>query len=204
LSFLALIRSDQTTEALFIRACIGNVTLYAYYRERSKCDHLDHLLTGWERLAIWMYTAMGGRWYRDVNDPLREGRANDDTKALAHILTTGLQKLPRHAGLVYRGIRVENLASFLRGYAVGTDVQWPAFSSSSIEGDKALIGNVLFIVRSNNGRVVGPYADIQDEREVVFLPGSRFRVDGVEQTPTKAIIDLSELPLSTTREGEAP
>jgi hypothetical protein len=116
-------------------------------------------------------------------------------RAVAYVLSTGLQKLPVHDGIAYRGIRVVDLPSFLRGYQPGKEVDWPAFSSASIDQSKALIGNVLFIIRSNNGRILGPYAAQQDENEVVFLPGSRFRVDGVERTPTKAIIDVSELPL---------
>jgi hypothetical protein len=90
---------------------------------------------------------------------------------------------------------VADLPSFLRSYQPGAEVDWPAFSSASVDSVKALIGNVLFIIQAKNGRVLGPYAAQQDEREVVFLPGSRFRVDGLERTPTKAIIDLSELPL---------
>jgi len=200
LSFLALLQSDQTTEALFIRLCANNRQAYAHYCERASVDRPDDVLTRWERLLVWIYTTTHGTWYQSINEPLRDGTPSDDVRALAHILGGALQKLPRHAGLVYRAIRVADLPSFLRGYQVGTTVEWGAFSSATIDRAKVLIGNVIFIVGSNNGRVLGPYADHQDELEVVFLPNSRFRIDGVEHTSSKAIIDLSELPLSTSED----
>jgi hypothetical protein len=195
LSFLVLLQDDTAIEALFIRACAGNRLVYEYYCECASVDTPDPVLTRWERFAIWKYSSVQSYSYRAINEGLRSGSPSDDVQAVAHVMIAGLKKLPRHAGFVYRGIRVADLGSFLRGYQPGAEVEWRAFSSASLDQTKVQIGNVLFIIRSNNGRVVGPYAEHQDEQEVIFLPGSRFRVNGVERTSNKAIIDLSELPL---------
>jgi hypothetical protein len=109
-----------------------------------------------------------------------------------------LEKLPVHKGLVWRGIEVANLTTFLREYAIsedgaGSEVVWKAFSSATFDENQALAGNVLFIIQSENGRRLGDYADLREEQEVLFAPGSCFRVQGLEHTAVKAIVNLIEV-----------
>jgi hypothetical protein len=116
-----------------------------------------------------------------------------------HALLTGLQKLPKHDGVAYRGIRVPDYQEALARYALGKDVVWRAFSSASPDPAYAVTGNILFRIQSRTARILGGYADFQPEQEVIFLPESRFRVRGLEPQETRAIIKLEEL----TPSGEA-
>ena len=201
--FLVLLESDATIEALFIRFCANNRQVYVHYCGLAGVENPDPHLTQWERLAIWIYSTTQGRWYRSINDALWDGNPSDDIEAICHLLTSGLKKLRSYQGKVYRGIRVENLNAFLARYKIDAEMDWPAFTSATIERAYAQIGNVSFMIQSQNGRVLGPYANYQTEQEVIFLPGSRFRVKAVERTANKAIIDLVEIaPSATSNEGE--
>jgi hypothetical protein len=112
LSFIDILQSDATVEALLLRCCLGNRTLFDYYCEQANIEKPDPLLTRWERLAVWKYSNLNSYWYREVNEGLRSGAPSDDIKAVSHLLTVALQKLPRHTGIAYRGIRVADLGSF--------------------------------------------------------------------------------------------
>lgn len=165
---------------------------------REACDRrtpVDGPLNKWERLALWLYTTTNGPWFKIINAPLREGRERSHALiVVTKCLENAVRKLPVHNGIVWRGIRVPNLAAFLddldrqRGVIV-----WPAFSSASIDETQADIGNVLFIIKSHAGGRIGFYAEIWEEQEVLFLPGSRFQVVGSERTSTKAVINLRQI-----------
>lgn len=202
--FRVLIKDDASIERLFVRFLEGNRQLYEHYCSRANVENTNAALTRWERLAIWIYSTTNEVWFREINDALRDGYPSNDIQAISHILTLGLQKLHRYVGTAFRGIRVGDFNHFLTKYAVGTEIEWASFSSASIDSNSALVGNVSFIITSQNARILGLYADNLAEREVVFLPNSRFRVDGLERTISKAVIDLTELAPSVSKhEGEA-
>jgi hypothetical protein len=194
---------NDRLERLFVRFLAGNQQVYDHYCYRANVEIHDSTLTRWERLAIWIYTTTHGVWFREINDALRGGYPSDDILQIAEILASAFGKLNRYIGIVFRGIRVVDFRHYLSGYPIGAEVEWAAFCSASLDPGSALGGNVSFIIQSQNARIVGLYADNLDEREVVFLPNTRFRVDGVEQTVNKAIIDLTELtPPGPEREGD--
>ena len=112
---------------------------------------------------------------------------------VSRLLAEGLQKLPRHDGIVARGIRVCDLEDLVSRYAVGQVVEWRGFGSCSTDLAKAAdFGNVLFTITSNSGRTLGSYADDPKEQEVLYPPGSTFRVEGLEQRHDRAIISMIE------------
>lgn len=163
----------------------------------------DGPLGKWERLAVWLYATTKGPWFKDINVPLRERRVSSvHIATIIDCLCGALKKLPPYVGRVWRGIRVSNLDEFLRDYmssssGVGAEVTWLAFGSSTLDERQAVVGNVLFIIQSHDGRQLGAYADLAEEQEVLFAPLSRFRVLGLERTPTRAIISLEQVaPLS--------
>lgn len=145
---------------------------------------------------MWLYSATKGPWFSLINTPLRLAQqAEPHVVIVTTTLEAATKKLPVYTGRVYRGIRVEDLAAFMRDYDVGATVVWPAFSSSSLDRAYAVEGNVLFMIESKNGRQIGKYADLWEEQEVVFTPKSRFRVLAfdMEQTTSKATIYLEQL-----------
>jgi hypothetical protein len=103
----------------------------------------------------------------------------------------GLAKLPPYAGESYRGDRVKEDA-FREKYAVGKEVVFGAFGSSSKEMEVALnfehgisgtvppdsIG-VLLVFRSSGGRDISALSAFAHEQEVLLPPGARYVVTQV-------------------------
>jgi hypothetical protein len=184
--------TDAEYEAAFRAVSYGFFDLLS-----EACDRrtpVDGPLTKWERLALWLYTTTNGPWFNTINAPLREGRPRDAALiVVTECLASAVQKLPTHKGIVWRGIRVPDLAAFLEEVERKPEIVWRAFSSASIDETQADAGNVLFIIESHAGRRIGLYAEIWEEQEVLFVPGSRFRVVGLERTSTKAIFNLRQI-----------
>lgn len=187
--------SDAATEDLFVGFVDGNRHVYEQARDSCERRTPANPLSQWERLAVWLYATTRGFWYKRVNDPLRNGHSLSETAGcVAEHLAAGLQKLPTYKGRAYRGIRVTatEFASIAGEYPVGGLVNWAAFSSASAVPEYATTGNVLFTITSHTGRVLGDHADLLEEREVVFLPGTTVRVQGLELYDTRAIIYVEE------------
>lgn len=100
-------------------------------------------------------------------------------------------KLPKFDGYVYRGIDLSR--SIQSRYIVGSDMTWPGFSSATSVPDQAFTGNTLFTVRSFTGRMLGIYSSQYHECEVLFPPGSQFKVLAVEQRKDGVAIALREI-----------
>ena len=94
----------------------------------------------------------------------------------------GLEKLPTHKGLVFRGGN-EGLgqSTVRREYKAGRIVQWSAFSSATTCAETAkefiepAIG-VLFKLSVVGGRHIGQLSYIPKEDEVLLSPNTRFVV----------------------------
>lgn len=107
-------------------------------------------------------------------------------------LVGAYNKLPDHIGTVYRSMRIDDPAEldvFLEAYRSGNVVRDSGFSC----GDKlaAMAGNVELIINSRHGKDISWASDERDE--VVFPPGTRFRVESVVPGDTRIYIHLDEL-----------
>jgi hypothetical protein len=93
-----------------------------------------------------------------------------------------LERLPAHRGLVYRGVKSENPE---KEYKVGEDFSFDRYSSTSTNlmtavsfsqtGD-ASRSSVILVLLTNSGRNIIGEGPNRNEREVLFTPGSNFRV----------------------------
>jgi hypothetical protein len=185
---------DAAIEVRFVDFMDGNRRAYEYCWDRCQRHTPSNPLPKWERFAIWLYATTGGFWYKRVNDPLRGGNTLSETaQYVVDHLAAGLKKLPEYRGRAYRGIRVANLSEFLGEYILDNIVTWRAFSSASANADYAVSGNVQFNIESHTGKILGDYADLREEREIVFLPETKFRVQSLVQDDERAIIYLEEL-----------
>lgn len=141
-----------------------------------------------ESAAVELYT---GTAYHDVNAVMRGQRRpldDDHQKAidgLVQLVNRALQRRPVFEGTVYRGLlRVED---FYQLHA-GAEFTEAAFLSSSTSRDVAetrFAGEALMVIRSRTGRKIEDLstARLKDECEVLFAPGTRFRVTGTEDVP---------------------
>lgn len=118
-----------------------------------------------------------------LNRVLREGgTASECLAPLVQAMRAAFDRLPRFAGTVWRGLRLP--AEVLATYAPGTELAWPAFSSTSLdrktaEGFAGPSGAVFKIEVKGCADVRGASALLW-ESEVLCLPDTRVRVTGRE------------------------
>jgi hypothetical protein len=132
-------------------------------------------------------------WYRTVNSALRFGSITKEVRWFARTLTRALRKLFQYQDMVWRGIWVDDLDAFVAAYEEGNIKTFPAFTSSSKERNLAFSGNVLFSAASYNGRDVELFSYYPEEKEVIFLSGTQFKIVFVERVGDRVAVDLDEV-----------
>lgn len=154
---------------------------------------LNALLTDEEYLAIRAYTS---NLYREINPALRRGAAGE-WEGLVKEASRGMEKLAEN-GYGFKGV-VRRDAFFSKGEidrlfkrdGVFAD---PGFLSSSTKLEGVFPGNTVIELNSKNGVLINSLSEFADEAEVLFKPGTRFRVLEVieDATEGKMKIHLSE------------
>jgi hypothetical protein len=131
-----------------------------------------------------------------TNAALRSG----DAVLPAHLpmirsAASGLRALPNYVGVVTRGIYVDDpaaLAKVAERYQPGRLLQESAFTSASV--GRSMGGNVFFEIYSRTTTLVDDLAYRSSEAEVLFGPGTPFRVLGRTQEPNGAwLIRMMEI-----------
>lgn len=152
-------------------------------------------LTPEEAGAIKAYT---GGIYRSLNDPLRRGEyaSRPALQAYVDAAQHGLAKLPKYRGLSSRGVSLseDRLKAALSTYHEGAVIEESAFVSSSTGGRAAFSGNLYFRIQGKRGVDVSSFSHYKNEREVLFAPGTRFRVDKVEKSGSAWVVSVTEVP----------
>jgi SPP1 gp7 family putative phage head morphogenesis protein len=145
---------------------------------KARLPHLEHE----EAASIRHYT---GSAYRRMNDDLRSGQYSNnlELQALVEAAQSGLSKMPKFRGEVARGVSLsgDKLEQLLSSYTPGNIIEEHAFLSSSAGSQAAFGGNVKISIRSKTGVDVSSFSQYPGEREVLFMPGSTFRVDKIEK-----------------------
>lgn len=120
-------------------------------------------------------------YYGEMNHGLREGDPAllDKYEAHAKSAVSGLNQLPPYEGTVFRGIQVDDpglLRKLADGYQPGSLYEERAFFST--DSARPFGGNVQYEVYSTGGgRDVRELSAVKlSESEVLFPPGSRFKV----------------------------
>jgi hypothetical protein len=152
----------------------------------------EGLVAEHEAVALRYYTGDG---YTVMNAYLRGGVGDDMTlRAAVGAAMTALEKMPAFEGRVYRGVSSTGLkdpARFFAAHQAGEIVEYRGFTSGSYE--KGFTGDILYTVHSVDGKVVEALAYEDTEREVLFRPGTRFRVLSVRKVGDTTYLELEEL-----------
>lgn len=147
-----------------------------------------------ELLALSMYTHEAG--FRDVNAALRQHGEQGigpsaENELFARAATDALSRLPDYKGFVVRGQHRHhwtplNRDAALARYVPGTVVTEHAFVSSGVESPYE--AGLQFVILSKHGKEVTPISvnTDTDGREVIFKPGSQFRVLAVADGEDRA------------------
>jgi hypothetical protein len=136
-------------------------------------------LSAGERVAVHAYTHPV--LYARLNDHLRAvdgGAAADDRLVQwGRMLSGALGRLPARPGTSYRGVDVTPaLLARFEALAPGDVVRFAGFTSTSSVETSALAGEVMLVIRGRTGRDISALSLTPQEREVLFGPGTRFRV----------------------------
>ncbi len=106
-----------------------------------------------------------------------------DTLWLIHSACDSLNRLPAFPRMgartyVFRGCPFD--PEFMEDYVVGETVCERGFTSTSMRLSRVFSGMVTYVIRCSSGKDVSAVARSQTEREVLFLPNTRFLVTGVQ------------------------
>ncbi|WP_228001847.1 ADP-ribosyltransferase [Nocardia australiensis] len=147
-------------------------------------------LTNGEKHSLYNYSKFGSAGY---NSSMRNGEPIGFARIRIEEIVNAIKKLPIYSGIAYRGEKL-SLAEIDR-YQEGAIVVDRGFKSASSDEKFAHTGNAQFRIKSKNGRILGEYSSIPGESEVVFLPGTQFKVIKVvhDKDLEKYTIDMEEL-----------
>ena len=166
----------------------------------GNCDLPKDGLTQDESASIFLYTS---EWephdqclYVVLNSVLRSGnrkRLIPPWFSYIKLLLTALFKIRSNRMTVYRGVRLD----LRKEYEVGKTYTWWGFSSCtesiSVLESELFLGQedkrTMFSIECFNGKVIREHSSIEDEDEILLLPGSQFIVKSHLQ-PSKKDPDL--------------
>ncbi|MCM2323227.1 MAG: ADP-ribosyltransferase domain-containing protein [Oligoflexia bacterium] len=105
---------------------------------------------------------------------LRTGERLLENGPSIEAMRRGLKKLPVFRGTVRRGVS-KLPAEVLAEHQEGATVTYSAFTSTS-KGQGYFLGKIVFKIDSKSGRDLDVSNFNRQEKEVIFLPGTRFKV----------------------------
>lgn len=157
---------------------------------------LPHI-NDFQKAIIYKYTDDG---YEDINDQLR---LQKPIPQLGKLLVDSLQTLDEYKGLCYRSIKCPklHLEKYAKAFEEGSVISEPSFLSCSKTKSLAYLfsSSPMFTIYSKKGRDVEliakyGYFSSQNEKEILFLPNTQFKVlDYQELTDGSIEIILDEL-----------
>ena len=185
--------SEYSSEAFFAAAVnsIASDGFYADDFKQSKSD-VPYLLNNPDslsinkRLVINAYTSNVA--YR-LNENLRFGKNDTKTKIFERTLNHSLDSVANYKGEVRRAMTLKNAGDVLKKYRenVGGKIKYNSFLSTTAERSlsKSFTSendswNVIYVIRSKNGKRIKAYSNAPDENEVLFKSGSTFKIKRVD------------------------
>jgi len=118
--------------------------------------------------------------FKQVNQSLVNYKPNDVWQPFIGCLYQGLNLIKPFGGECYRGV---DIRFNMKDFAIGNTLKWNAFSIASQEYKSCneLLNKkkgVIFIIQSKTGRPISSYEKVQNDKTVVFLPGTQFSIKG--------------------------
>ena len=153
---------------------------------KENCKQPKEGLSQDESAAIHLYTMQfqGGETFFEVlNRKLRAEDRQDLRQWFMYLklFLTALCKLPSHAEKVWRGVRGFDLSS---QYPKGKEFFWWGVSSCTTDLEvlqsDTFLGRTdkrtLFSIDCQNGKAIALHSHYKNEKEIILIPGSYFRV----------------------------
>ena len=146
--------------------------------------------------------------YQDYNTILRgyEGAPSSFGPRMQQqydLVVSGLRKLPEHSGPTYRGadLSPDQLLKYKQAFQGGERISDSGFISTTqsssrlnnyINTDPSKIP-VKMEVRGRSGRDISSISNYPQEQEVLFMPGTKFKVIEYTETPDGVSLILEEI-----------
>lgn len=193
----------------------GRFQTTSYCLEKTKIsDYAKKTGISEDELGLVNRYSYGSKWINlysyGVKDPYHGGVFDYGGLCQKYIPATNsvLEKLPRHEGTVFSGIRFES--SFLSSYIAdmqkclssGTPYVNKALMSSTTNIEKTTIfgDNLMLVIKSKKGANIKPISHYPNEDEIVFRAGSKFKVLKVYQETVRKygfgrgwVVELEEI-----------
>lgn len=138
----------------------------------------DNNLSQEEIKAINVYS---GEDYRRINKALNKDNYLEEAK----VIDKALDKLEKFEGITYRGISSDNVEDLIQQYKEnkGSLVQYEAFTSSTESENiaRSFGSNILFEIKSKNGKNISQFTRMPHEKEVLFKTSSVFKVISIKK-----------------------
>ena len=147
-----------------------------------------------EAAAIYIYT-MPISLYEELNKALRneDGSSLKSWVSYLKLLLTGLYKLPPHKAEIWRGVSSVIDYSFKEN---NTHTWWSITSCSKHRDSAAGFTcekGILFCIDSFCGKDITSYSALENEGEIILMPGTKLRVKNVDRDAAgNLIVNLTE------------
>lgn len=147
-----------------------------------------------EALGINRYTSIE---YASMNKYLRAGKKpmKGTLDALIEVTNSGLDKLPKYEGTTYRGADLGSaiIKRYEEAFTSGKPFTEIAYMSTTTDITKKFDGNVLFMLQGKNGVPVKVLSQFPGEEEVLFKPGTQFKIKSFVNNEAKYEIIMEEI-----------
>ncbi|MGE3682288.1 MAG: hypothetical protein AB7G93_11220 [Bdellovibrionales bacterium] len=166
------------------------------HRDRSTRSKPEDLPEYSDHDILFLYQTVA---HREVNRELKMGGAavSSKTKAFTRRLVSILDRMPPYQGATVRfeELSALEMETYANAIVTGEPITMKIFLSTSKTERGAKAGavgsNTLFRIKGRSGRDISTPGDV--EEEVLFKPGTRFRVTGESQRGSVKIYDLEEI-----------
>ena len=153
-------------------------------------SRLRNGLTIYEKTVIYYYTDSG---YDIINSTLRSN-PSAIRKEPASLLLSAVRKVPMYRGVVHRTVTLTDTDRHkLVPGALISESTFVSASRSPLIAKLHADFNVRFQIRSKTSRAIESLSCFPEEMEVVFLPGTQFKVLSVTERADYVLIKMEEL-----------
>lgn len=155
-------------------------------------------LTTYDKAVIYKYSDDG---FKDINEELRISKGKTFSDFAKH-LNNALKKLPDYDGLVYRKVHLtkQELTKYRNALKNNKPLKEFPFTSTTksrliamnFAGTTTYTPNCLFRIQTKTGKEIDKIAKF-DEKEVLLLPNTKFRVLEVREEIDYTLITMEEI-----------
>ena len=165
--------------------------------KQKKCIN-DYTNTGFFNINKYLGT---GKVFRHL-DAANE-QTEDEIKGGIKCLKNSLSDIPNYEGKTYRGdtIKIKNLDDF-KNNLDNNYLEFKSFLSTTRDSNQAQIFGgltrkneypVIYNITSKKGKFIADYSKFKSEKEVLFMPNTRFNVLGWTDFNGRLVVDLIEI-----------